>query len=78
MAMPKLEEAESHLAASLTAFETGECRLEAARTHVVYGLLRRQMCDEPGACAHFEKALAQFEASGRLDDAAQVRKWLDA
>lgn len=41
------EEADGHLAASLRLFEEGEARLEAARTHVIWGQLLRDRGDRP-------------------------------
>jgi tetratricopeptide (TPR) repeat protein len=58
------EEAERHLAASVRVLLSGEARLEAARTHVVWGIVCRDHGDRASARAHFEQASAQFEASG--------------
>jgi len=77
MPAQRLEEAETHFAASLQAFETGEGRIEAARTHASWGLLRRTMHDEPAAREHFGKALAQFESSRLSHEVTKVRQWLD-
>jgi hypothetical protein len=62
--LARWEEAETRLAASVETLLSGECRLEAARTHVVWGLVCRDRGDDVSAQAHFEQACAQFEASG--------------
>ncbi len=77
MPAPRLEEAETHFTASVQAFETGDGRIDAARTHASWGLLRRAIGDEPSAREHFEKALAQFVESGLLHEVAKVRQWMD-
>jgi hypothetical protein len=43
---------------------SGESLLEAARTHVTWGLLYRDRGDLAPAQGHFLEAAAQFEASG--------------
>jgi tetratricopeptide (TPR) repeat protein len=70
------EAAEAHLAESLRLLELAEARLEAARTHVAWGLLCRDRQDDAVARPHFEQAAAQFEASGLADELAQTRRWL--
>jgi tetratricopeptide (TPR) repeat protein/transcriptional regulator with XRE-family HTH domain len=70
------EEAETHLATSIQTLLSGECWLEAARTHVVWGLLCRDHGDEAAAQAHFEQACAQFEASGLTQERETVRTYL--
>jgi tetratricopeptide (TPR) repeat protein len=69
---------EAHLLTSLQAFELGGAWLEAARTHVAWGLLcrDRDRQDNPAARGHFEQAAAQFEASNLVDELAQTRRWL--
>ncbi len=57
-------DADAHLSSSLRAFELGNLRLEAARTHVAWGKILRQRGEWELARAHFEQAAAQFEASG--------------
>jgi len=61
---PQLDEAEHHFAASLQAFELGEARLEAARTHLAWGKLLQARGQDTAGREHREKAAAQFEASG--------------
>jgi hypothetical protein len=52
------------LTASLQEFESGDCLVEAARTHVTWGKLCQMRGDHAPAREQFEKAAAQFEASG--------------
>jgi len=68
--------AEQHLAASVETLLSGECRLEAARTHVVWGRLCRERGDSASAQAHFEQAYAQFEASGLEREREAVQQHL--
>jgi DNA-binding SARP family transcriptional activator/predicted ATPase len=63
---PHWEEAAAQLAHSLRLFESGQARLEAARTHVAWGIVCRDRGDLDGARAHWERAVAQWETS-RLD-----------
>ena len=65
-----------HLATSLRCFEEGESRLEAARTHVVWGRHCRERGDTSGAQVHLEKAAAQFEASGLTEELYRTRSAL--
>ncbi len=67
------DEIETHLAASLQCFETGDNRLEAARTHVSWGQISQQQGNIPAAREHFEKAAAQFESAGVLRELEQVQ-----
>jgi hypothetical protein len=71
---PQPDEAERHFVASLQAFEPGEARLEAARTHLAWGKLLQARGQEAAAREHLEKAGAQFEASGlqRQPEAARA------
>jgi predicted ATPase len=73
---PLWEEAEAHMEASLQPLEAGEAYLEAARTHLAWGLLRRDRGDAAAARDHFEKAAAQFEASGLVRELERTRRWL--
>jgi tetratricopeptide (TPR) repeat protein len=74
--LSRWEEAEMHLAASVETLLSGECRLEAARTQVVWGLLCRDHGDRASAQAHFEQACAQFEASGLTRERETVQNYL--
>jgi DNA-binding SARP family transcriptional activator len=69
---PRWDEAESHLAESLRLFESGEAVVEAARTHVAWGLLCRARNNPTAAREHLEKAAAQFEASSLMDEAQRT------
>lgn len=64
LSTPNWAEAESHLAASLQAFEAVDARLEAARTHVAWGKMLQARGNAKAAREHFEKAAAQYETSG--------------
>ncbi len=70
-----VEEAETHLAASVQVLFSGEILLEAARTQVAWGLLCRDRGDLVAAHGHFESAIAQFEASGLIHDLERVRRY---
>jgi tetratricopeptide (TPR) repeat protein len=70
------EDAETHLAASVQTLLSGECLLEAARTHVVWGLLCRDHGDDASAQTHFEQAATQFDASGLTHERAPVQEYL--
>ncbi len=67
------EEAEQHLAASLSAFEAGEARLEAAQTHVAWGRILYERGNNDAARVHFEQAAAQYEASGLAEQLEETR-----
>ena len=58
------DEVDLHFAASLDAFEAGNLRLEAARTHFAWGKLLCERGELSLAREHLAKAAAQFEASG--------------
>jgi class 3 adenylate cyclase/tetratricopeptide (TPR) repeat protein len=60
---PGWDEAEMHLAESLSVLETGENRLEAARTHVVYGKICHDRDNTAAALNHWEQANRQFTES---------------
>jgi hypothetical protein len=74
--LSRWQEAEPHLAASVRTLLSGECRLEATRTQVVWGLLCRDHGHKASAQAHFEQASAQFEASGLTHEHETVRTYL--
>ncbi len=57
-------EAESHMATSLQSFETANARLEVARTHLAWGEMLHARGNADAARAHFEKAAAEYQASG--------------
>ena len=57
-------DASEHFAASVRLLESGDARLEAARTHQLWGTVLCEQADVPSAQAHLELALAQFRAAG--------------
>ncbi|HEX9077511.1 MAG TPA: tetratricopeptide repeat protein, partial [Anaerolineae bacterium] len=67
------EEAEEHLGASLSAFEAGEARLQAAHTHVAWGRVLHERGNNDAARVHFEQAAAQYEASGLAEQLEETR-----
>ena len=71
---PHYDEAEIHLAESLRLFEDGDARIEAARTHVAWGKILLKCGKENAAREHFEKAAAQFEASGLTEELKRTRE----
>jgi tetratricopeptide (TPR) repeat protein len=73
---PRWDEAEAHLSTSVQVLEAGEAFLEAARTHVVWGQSCRKRGDLLSALEHFEKAAAQFEASGLAHERERVRGYV--
>jgi tetratricopeptide (TPR) repeat protein len=70
---PRWDEAEAHLAESLQLFKNGEVLVEAARTQVAWGLVCRDRGNLAAASEHLERAAAQFEASGLIDEARRTR-----
>lgn len=70
---PNWAEAETHLAASLQAFEAGHARLEAARTHVAWGKVLQARGNTEAAREHFEKAAAEYEGSGLAQQLKETR-----
>jgi tetratricopeptide (TPR) repeat protein len=70
---PQWEEAETHMTASLRALETGDCRVEVARTHLAWGKICLLRGDLAAAEGHFLKAAQQFEASGLAAELEQTK-----
>ncbi len=70
---PQWDEAEAHLAESLRLLESGDARLEAARTHVVWGNICRERMHHDAAQEHFEKASAQFKVSELNEEMKRAR-----
>jgi class 3 adenylate cyclase/tetratricopeptide (TPR) repeat protein len=68
------DEAEAHMAASLTAFGEGECRVEVARTHLAWGQSCRDRQDSTAALEHFQKAGAHFDVSGLVRELELTRQ----
>lgn len=71
------DEADGQMAASLSMFESGDARLEAARTHVAWGELLQNCGNLRGARAHFDRALDQFHASGLRPEVEWVRSLME-
>lgn len=76
MAQQRWAEAEAHASQSLALFEAGPARLEAARTRIIWGRLCQDTGQAESARAHFEKAAAQFEASGLAREWEQAKQLL--
>ena len=74
---PRLEEAETHLANSLHLFETGDNRLDAARTHTAWGLVCQKRGNAKAANEHFEKAMTQFESAGLRRELEQIQSLME-
>jgi len=74
--LPRWEEAELHLQASVQVLLSGEVLLEAARSQVAWGLLCRDRGDLASAQGHFEQAATQFEASGLTSELETVQSYL--
>src|SRR5581483_3544188 len=75
-------DADAHFAASLRLFQEGDARLEAARTHIVWGKWlradgRAASTNVLAARTHFEQAAAQFEISGLVRELAEARALLN-
>jgi hypothetical protein len=70
---PLPDEAGTHLAASLRAFESGACVVEAARTHVAWGRLCQARWESDASREHFEKAAAQFQLSEMTRELEQTK-----
>jgi DNA-binding SARP family transcriptional activator len=71
---PQWDEAEAQLAESLRLLEAGQSQLEAARTQVAWGTLCRDRGDLAAARAHWERAAAQWEASGLTHELERTRE----
>jgi adenylate cyclase len=75
---PRWDEAEAQLAHSLRLFESGQARLEAARTLVAWGIVCRDRGDLTGAQVHWERAAAQWETSGLDHELARTQAMMEA
>jgi tetratricopeptide (TPR) repeat protein len=69
-----LAESEAHLTASLHAFESGDCLVEAARTHAAWGKLCQARGDHASAREHFGQAAEVFQASGLDAELQRMRR----
>jgi class 3 adenylate cyclase/tetratricopeptide (TPR) repeat protein len=70
---PRQEESDLHMASSLELFETADCKVEMAHTHLAWGLLLRGRGDGAAATDHLQLAADQFEAAGLVTLAEQAR-----
>ncbi len=77
-AQGKFDAAVEHWTEALQLFETGDARLEAARTHVLLGNLLRKHKDAHLASEHFSKAAIEFERSGLTAELEQLPVHLHA
>jgi class 3 adenylate cyclase/tetratricopeptide (TPR) repeat protein len=75
---PQREESDLHLASSLELFETGDCKLEVAHTHLAWGVLLRDRGDRAEASDHLQTAADQFEDAGLVSWAKEARGALGA
>lgn len=73
---PRWDEVETHLTASLQCMETGDNLMEAARTHVTWGIISRNQNNVAAAREHFEKAAAQFEKAEVTRELKQVQGFI--
>lgn len=71
---PEQQGLDQHFVASLDAFDAGDARLEAARTHVAWARILRERGNVTGAREHLEKAAAQFRVSGLERELAGTRE----
>lgn len=67
-----------HWRECLRLFDEGDARLEAARTHFVWGKLLIERNDRESAKTHLEQAAAQFELSGLTRELNEARALLSA
>lgn len=72
----QMEDAKAHLNRSLELFDSGGAVLEAARTHAAWGRVLLARGNAGAARAHFEKAAAQFQASGLTRELEETRRLL--
>ena len=73
---PRWDEAEVQLAESLRVLESGPCRPEVARTHLVWGSLCHSLGDVASARKHWENAAALFDCCEIAQELVNVRKLL--
>jgi tetratricopeptide (TPR) repeat protein len=76
LAPPRWDKAEDQLKESLLLLESGQNRVEAARTHVAWGSVCRDRGDLVAAREHWEQAAVQFEASGLVQELERIRALL--
>jgi len=78
LAPPRWDEAEAQLTESLRLLESGQHRVEAARTHVAWGSVCRDRGDLAAARSHWEQAAAQWEASDLTHELERTRALIKA
>jgi hypothetical protein len=64
----------AHFRRSIELFESGGCRVEAAHTHLAWGILLRDSGDATAASEHLRRAEASFEAAGLERPLARARE----
>jgi tetratricopeptide (TPR) repeat protein len=73
---PRWGEAEAQLTEGLRLLESGQQRVEAARTHVAWGTVCRDRGDLAATREHWEQAAVQFEASDLLQELERIHALL--
>jgi tetratricopeptide (TPR) repeat protein len=73
---PRWDEAEDQLDKSLRLLESGQIRVEAARTQMVWGSVCRDRGDHAAAREHWKKAAVQFETSNLLQELGRTHALL--
>ncbi|UCD82405.1 MAG: AAA family ATPase [Desulfobacterales bacterium] len=73
---PAWDQAEARLAESLAVLESGQNRLEAARTHLAWGEICRDRGNTATALNHWEEANRQFSASNATQEMQRVQKMI--
>ena len=76
MQPPRLEQAEAHLAESLTALEACQAPVQTARTHLAWTRFFLARNDRAAAVAHLNQALPQFETAGLTRELDETRALL--
>jgi class 3 adenylate cyclase/tetratricopeptide (TPR) repeat protein len=74
---PRWDEANEHMTTSLRALESGEARLPAAHTRLVWARLCRDRHDLTAALDHAQRAADQFAASQLDDEVSRARRLID-
>lgn len=70
---PRFEEAEQHLNTSVELLESGDARLQAAHTRILWARVCRERSRLNAAMRHLRQAEDQFEKSGLRDELQLVR-----
>jgi tetratricopeptide (TPR) repeat protein len=72
LAPPPWDEAEEQLKESLRLLESGQNRVDAAYTHLVWGNVCRDRGNNAAAREHWEQATVQFETSALVQELARI------